>query len=232
MSKTDISQKQLERSSPLLQAELREWWVLRVMKWVEDFCIRLGLTPNIITGLATGFSCVCGILYATGHILSAGWVVLFAGSLDFLDGRVARRTNQVTAQGAFFDSVADRYQDFIILFGLCIFYRNSPMLYVVLAAMGGAVLVSYVRARAENLGVDLSSIGSMQRPERIFLIGFGSMISSALQVSLMPFWGKGHRPPQHLLILVLMFLAVSTNWTAVRRIRHTMQILAERETQK
>ncbi|MFH1016864.1 MAG: CDP-alcohol phosphatidyltransferase family protein [Pseudomonadota bacterium] len=232
MSGADVSRAQLERSSPLLQTELREWWVMRVMKWVEDFSIRVGLTPNAITVLATAFSCVCGVLYATGHILSAGWVVLFAGSLDFLDGRVARRTNQVTTQGAFFDSVADRYQDFIILFGLCVFYRNSVMLYIVLAALGGSVLVSYVRARAENLGVDLSSIGSMQRPERIFLIGFGSMISSALQVSLMPFWGQGNRPPQHLLILVLAFLAASTNWTAVRRIRHTMRVLAEKGTRE
>jgi CDP-diacylglycerol---glycerol-3-phosphate 3-phosphatidyltransferase len=226
----DKSQEQLQHGSVLLQSEIRSWWVLKIMQPVENFCVRQELTPNMITMFALGFSFLCGVLFASGHFLSAGWLVMFAGSLDFLDGRVARATNQVTVQGAFFDSVSDRYQDFFMFAGLCVYYaHHTVMLAIVLLALGGSMLVSYVRSKAESVDVDLSHVGSMQRPERIFLIGFGSVISSVFQVSLMPFYGKGNRPPQHILILVLVFLAISSNWTAIRRISHTMKILGERK---
>src|SRR5262245_39692003 len=112
----------------LLQTEIREWWVLKVMKSIEDFFIRKNISPNAIPSMALACSFLCFLLYSTGHILSAGWMVLFTGSLDFLDGRVARATNQVTRQGEFFDSTADRYQDFFIFAGLCVFYRSSWIL--------------------------------------------------------------------------------------------------------
>ena len=212
-----------------LQPEVRDWWVQRIMGPIEHVFIKRKISPNAITITGLFFCFFCALLFATGHLLSAGWIILFTGSLDFLDGRVARATNQVTEQGSFLDSVADRYQDFMLFGGLCIFYRESWVFYFLLLALGGTLLVSYVRAKADTMGVDLREIGAMQRPERMFSLGFGSIVSSALQVSLMPFWGKGNPPPQHVLILVIIGLAISTNWTAIRRIRYTMQILKTKE---
>ena len=222
------SQKKLEQDSILLSAELREWWVLNVMKYPEEFCVRRKITPNIITVIGLVLIFVCGLLFASNHILSAGWMILITGSLDILDGRVARATNQVSSSGAFLDSVADRYGDFFIFSGLCVYFRDSGMLWIVLAAMGGSYLVSYVRSKATEIGVDLARIGSMQRPERLFLLGFGSLVSSILQVSLMPFYPHHAPPPQHVLIMVLIFMAFSTNWTAVKRIRYTMDAMKDR----
>src|ERR1043166_9488992 len=99
----DESAEQLKKSSLLLQSDIREWWVTKVMRGVENFCIRNGISPNMITMAALFFAGVCAYLFATGHFLLAGWTVMFAGSLDFLDGRVARATQRVTEEGGFLD---------------------------------------------------------------------------------------------------------------------------------
>ncbi len=217
------------KESALLQADVREWWTTRVMGPIERICVRYKISPNQITYAAMALCFVCFGLYATGHILTAGWLVLVVGSLDALDGRVARVTNQVTDQGAFLDSVLDRYQDFLIFAGLAVLYKESWVFYVVLTGLAGTMFVPYVRAKADGLGIDLAKVGGMQRPERVFLVGFGSMVSSVFQVSLMPFYGKGNPPPQHVLILILILLAVSSHWTALQRIRYSMGKLSRKE---
>jgi CDP-diacylglycerol--glycerol-3-phosphate 3-phosphatidyltransferase len=94
-----------------------------------------------------------------------------------VDGRVARETNQVTRFGGFFDSVIDRYSDLGLLMGLLVYYAsiNRPF-YVVLTAvvMTAAVMVSYSRARAENI-IPKCKVGFLERPERIVLIIIGAL---------------------------------------------------------
>ena len=85
----------------MLHSEIRHWWTESVMSPFEQTFIRYGFSPNTITFLALGLCFPCLLLYATGHFLSAGWITLLIGSLDILDGRVARSTNQVTKQGEF-----------------------------------------------------------------------------------------------------------------------------------
>lgn len=223
------SQKILQKQSPLLQEEVKSWWVVRIMGPLENFCLNQNISPNMITMVATLVCVGCFFLYAQGHFLSAGWLVLLAGSLDFLDGRVARAANRVTSQGAFLDSVMDRYQDFLLFSGLAIFYKDSWLFYLVLLALAGTTFVPYVRAKADSLKVDLSNIGFMQRPERFFLLGFGSIVSSVFQISLMPFYGAEKVPPHHVLIAVMFVLAISTHWTAVKRILYSMKSLQERK---
>jgi CDP-diacylglycerol---glycerol-3-phosphate 3-phosphatidyltransferase len=223
-----------DRESHLLHSEIKGWWINYVMGPAERFCLQKRISPNWITLSATGLCLIVFGLYARGHLLTAGWMVLLIGSLDVLDGRVARASGRVTLQGGFLDSVMDRYQDFLLFAGLVIFYRESWVLYPILLAMGGATFVPYVRAKADSMQIDLSRVGTMQRPERFFMLGFGSIVSSIFQISLMPMpmYGIGNPPPQHLLILVIVFLAVSTNWTALRRISHAMGCLAEKEGRK
>lgn len=222
------------RESDLLHSEIKAWWIDRVMGPAERLCIERGILPNHITLLATGLCLLGFFLFATGHILNAGWLVLLVGSLDVLDGRVARASNRVTRQGAFLDSVMDRYQDFLLFAGLAVFYRESWLLYLALVGLGGTMFVPYVRAKADSIGVDLRNIGLMQRPERFFMLGFGSIVSSIFQISLMPMpmYGHGNPPPQHLLILVIIVLAISTNWTAFRRIQYAMGHLEEKEGER
>lgn len=225
----DESTAKLDKESLIFRSDIKSWWVLRVMRPLEILCVRNRISPNSITIAGLVVCVLCGVLFATGHILTAGWLVLLGGSLDVLDGRVARATGRVTHQGAFFDSVLDRYQDFFLFAGLAYFYRASWVLPLVLLALGGSMVVPYAKSRAEAFGVSLEHVGAMQRPERVFVIGFGSMVSSVLQVSLMPFYGKGNPPAQHLLIFGIALLAVSTNLTAVKRIRFTLQQLRNKK---
>ncbi len=224
---TNESEAKLQRDSVLLNPELRSWWVLKVLKRFEDVLLRWDVSPNSITMFGLLVSVVCGVLYATNHVLLAGWCVLLTGSIDILDGRIARATNQVTKRGGFLDSSIDRYQDFLLFSGLAFLYRDHWLFLVILAGLGGTMITPYIRARGESLGIDLKDVGSMQRPERIFLLGVGSVLSSVLQISLMPFYGMGVTPPQHLLMAILIVMAISTNWTALRRLLFTLKALEE-----
>jgi len=143
----------------------------RACGWLLDRIVNgLALTrisPNALTFI--GLMINIGAAFLFGHanatnagrmFLYAGLVIIGAGIFDMVDGRVARRTNQVTVFGSFFDSVIDRY---------C---------YVVLVAfvMVTSLMVSYTRARAESL-IGQCKVGFMERPERIVLIILGAVFN-------------------------------------------------------
>jgi CDP-diacylglycerol--glycerol-3-phosphate 3-phosphatidyltransferase len=148
---------------------------LRVIDPVADFLVRRRVSPNTITTIGTACTIVAAVIYATGHISIAGWVLGLTALFDVLDGTVARRTNRETTFGAFYDSTLDRVADGAVLGGLLVFYaadgahHSVPMVIVSLAAIIGTFLTSYTRARAEALGID-AKVGMIQRPERVVLL--------------------------------------------------------------
>lgn len=133
--------------------------------------------PNVLTFLGLVINIWAAALLAKGQFRTAGFVIIGAGLFDMVDGRVARETNRVTRFGAFFDSVLDRYSDLALLIGLLVWYGsvNRPG-YVVLTAiaMTACVMVSYARARAENL-IPSCKVGFMERPERVVLVIIGAL---------------------------------------------------------
>jgi CDP-diacylglycerol--glycerol-3-phosphate 3-phosphatidyltransferase len=136
-----------------------------------------GINPNLLTVIGFAINFVAAYLFAYGYFRWAGIAVFLAGLFDMLDGRVARFSNRVTPFGGFFDSVLDRYSDLCLMIGLLVFYgRINRFWYVVLvaAAMIGSVMVSYTRARAENL-ISTCKVGFLERPERMVLIIIGAM---------------------------------------------------------
>ena len=148
---------------------------LKVIDPVANWLVRHGVHPNTITVIGTLCTIAGGTIYATGHISIGGWFLGMTALFDVLDGTVARRSNQSSTFGAFLDSTLDRVADGALLGGLAVFYalnpahRNVPMVVVCLAGLIGAYLTSYIRARAEALGVD-AKVGMVQRPERIVLL--------------------------------------------------------------
>ncbi len=170
------------------------------------------ISPNTYTFLGLVISIIAAILfgYASGAnqprmFFYAGLVVIFAGFLDMVDGRIARATNQVTPFGAFYDSVLDRYGDLALFFGLLVYYaRANRFFYVVLVAvvMTGSVMVSYTRARAESL-IGECKVGFLERPERLVLVIIGALFN--------------------LMAPVLWVIAVLSNITVVHRILYTYQ---------
>ena len=148
---------------------------LRIIGPIGDWLVRRRVHPNTITTIGTLCTVIGGIIYATGHIRTAGWFLGLTAFFDVLDGTVARRTGKSSTFGAFYDSTLDRVSDGAVLGGLVYFYAFSPrysspvMLIVTLLGLVGAYMTSYTRARAEALGVD-AKVGVLQRPERVTLL--------------------------------------------------------------
>ena len=144
------------------------------------FLARKHITPTTLT--LSGFLITLGAaaLIATGRLFIAGFVILVAGFFDMLDGALARRTNQVTRFGAVLDSVLDRVSDAVPLLGILIFYlffgdQSAVGILLVCLALISAPLVSYIRARAEALGLDCQ-VGLFTRPERVIVLALGLLL--------------------------------------------------------
>jgi CDP-diacylglycerol--glycerol-3-phosphate 3-phosphatidyltransferase len=148
---------------------------LRLIEPVADWLARRRVNPNVITTIGTLWMLLAAVIYGTGHIRLAGWVLTLTAFFDVVDGMVARRTGRETVFGAFYDSTLDRISDGALLAGLTVFWASATphhsltMVIVCLAAIIGAFLTSYTRARAEGLGHD-AKVGLIQRPERIALL--------------------------------------------------------------
>ncbi|MGQ0537750.1 MAG: CDP-alcohol phosphatidyltransferase family protein [Gemmatimonadaceae bacterium] len=192
---------------------------LRLIDPVADFMVRRRTNPNVITTIGTLCTITAGVVFATGHIRTAGWILGLTALFDVLDGTVARRTNRETTFGAFYDSTLDRVADGAVLGGLTVFFaRNdvhhalpdwtgTPMVGVLLLGIIGTFLTSYTRARAEALGIDLKNVGMLQRPERITLLSapqafFGLTLNG---------W---------VLIAICLVLSLTAWVTAIQRIVH------------
>lgn len=135
------------------------------------------VSANAITALSLLFCALTGIAAATGQLAGAVWMYTVAGILDVLDGRLARLNSTQTKQGALFDSVSDRWGELFALTGYIWFLKDSPWMLAALGTLGASQMVSYTRARAESLGLDLRG-GMMQRAERVVLVAAGTLVAA------------------------------------------------------
>src|SRR3990170_2709789 len=145
---------------------------------VVDVLARLGVTPNMLTAAGVLGNVGAAVLAARGDFLPAGIIVLAASSLDLFDGALARATGRATDFGSVFDAVMDRVSEAAVLFGLLIYFsgrggRTEELL--AFAAVVGSFLASYVRARAQIIGLNLRE-GLFTRAERVMLLGLGLII--------------------------------------------------------
>lgn len=149
---------------------------LRVIEPFIAFLVRKQVRPNTLTTIGTICACTAGVVFASGHIRTGGWILGITAVFDLADGAVARRTDSSTRFGAFYDSTLDRIADGFLLGGLTFYFassslhRSMPMVAVGLFGMLATFVTSYARARAELLGVEMKGIGMMERAERITLL--------------------------------------------------------------
>jgi CDP-diacylglycerol--glycerol-3-phosphate 3-phosphatidyltransferase len=167
------------------------------------------ITPNMLTLFGLFITAVGALLVAVGQLLVGGIVLAFAGFFDIFDGALARAAGKVYRYGAFLDSTVDRYSEGVVYLGILIFFLNHhdglrPI--IVLIALAGSYLVSYVRARAQSLGFTCD-VGILARPERVVIIVAGLILES------LPITSQ-FQP----LTIALAILAVGTNFTAVQRV--------------
>jgi phosphatidylglycerophosphate synthase len=210
------------RASVILGPWIRGWYAETLLPF-EELCVHWGIPPAFLSYSQLVCSLVVGYCYAVGLLYTGGWLLLFTGTLDIIDGRVARRTGSGSPRGAFLDSVIDRYADGLAFIGLAIFFRSSWVLWVVLFALLGGQLVSYARARAEGLGVECR-LGLLQREERYVILGFGTIFGVLVEHITGP-WVGGQQ--YSIVILALLLVAVLSNFTALQRVMHVRRVLGE-----
>ncbi|MEE8598513.1 MAG: CDP-alcohol phosphatidyltransferase family protein [Dehalococcoidales bacterium] len=142
------------------------------------FLARTSITPSIITWFGFLLAVGAAALIVTGHLFAAGFVVLFAGFFDMLDGALARYTNQTTCFGAVLDSILDRLSEAVLLVGILLYVsdQSSVAVLLVFLALFGSLLVSYIRARAEALDLECQ-VGLFTRAERVIVLALGLLLN-------------------------------------------------------
>jgi len=173
---------------------------------------RTPVTPNTITWFGFLLAVSAAALIVRGHLVAAGFVVLVAGFLDIVDGALARHTSQLTRFGAVLDSTLDRLSEAMLLLGilgLFLLTEEQPVLFTSLAkewsvllifiALISSSLVSYIRARAETLGMECQ-VGLFTRGERVIVLVLGLWLNQ--------------------LIIALAIIAVFSLITAGHRLLH------------
>ncbi|MBC7130101.1 CDP-alcohol phosphatidyltransferase family protein [Candidatus Bathyarchaeota archaeon] len=175
---------------------------------------RIGLSPNMISGIGLGLALLSAINYASGrgNLPYAVVLLLLSGYCDMLDGALARLHGKTTTFGGFLDSMLDRYADAamyigLIIGGLC----SAPW---GLAALVGSLLVSYARARAESAGIKMETIGVAERPERLLTIAAASLVEMVIA---------------NALELAVIFLTFLTNLTVFQRSFYAYRTLKKEE---
>ena len=191
--------------------------------------VRVGVTPNVVTTLGLignifgvaliVWSAMQGELTDRTWIGIAGMVIILSSVLDMVDGYMARTAGMCTTFGAFYDSVLDRYCELLTLSALAFYLMTSGWLVeavITFLSIIGSIMVSYVRARAEGLGLECK-VGLMQRPERVVLTVVG-MLLCFLQpwVEFDALW---------FVVVTQTVIAVMSNITAFHRILHVKKQL-------
>ncbi len=196
-------------------------------RYLVPCCISLRLKPNhlsllgMLSGLGAGMTFIFSPFWG-------GMLIIFSGLLDALDGALARQLNQTKKQGAFLDSILDRYAEFWIIIGIWAYFlrKGSATPFITLTiffVLFGSLMVSYTKARAEGLDVSCL-VGLFQRAERTIAIGLAGMVNSLVnfttRASEAALFGQ-----DAVLILALILLAVGTNLTALWRFCHVLNKL-------
>lgn len=159
----------------------------------------LGITPNMISLFGFFGNVLAAVLIARDELLIAGLVYLFFSALDMVDGAVARATGTASPYGAVFDAVLDRSSEALVL-AACGWYfaerGEDIQAAFAYAAIFGSIAVSYMRARAEVVGMSMRE-GLFRRQERVALLSLGLLFNG--------------------LTVVILVLAVLANFTALQR---------------
>lgn len=222
--------------------------IYRVIDPVVKVFIKLGLTPNIVTSIGFVLNVGVAIIFILGaeegnrgdlsYVGWAGALILFAGLFDMLDGQVARLGNMKSTFGALYDSVLDRYSELIMFLGICYYLVGHHYFFssiFAFIALMGSMMVSYVRARAEGLGIECKG-GLMQRPERVVTIGLCAILCGVTSFYI----GGDYKlyipgikfhvfETMSIFTIPIVGVAVLTNITAFKRLLDAKKALLEKD---
>jgi CDP-diacylglycerol--glycerol-3-phosphate 3-phosphatidyltransferase len=176
---------------------------------------RVGVSPDAVTFAGLAVAAACGYALARGEWGLAFALLLASGFCDLLDGAVARASGRSESKmGAALDSTIDRYSESLVLGGVLIdaVRRGAGdwLIWVWVLALTGSFLTSYVRARAEGLGIPCE-VGIMERPERLALLALLCLLGPSAAL-----W-------------ILAILALGSHVTFLQRLLHIQRLARSRE---
>jgi CDP-diacylglycerol--glycerol-3-phosphate 3-phosphatidyltransferase len=189
---------------------------------------RTKINPNSISILGFVLNLTAALLLFNGMFVLAGILILFAGMLDMTDGKVARLTGKASIYGAIFDATLDRIGELAIYTGIGAYLVVRGLhltAFVTVLAIGGSILISYVRARAESYNIPCS-VGILRRGERILLFGLGATLNFLGDAFHEPFrwlvalFNVSYKFPPMPITLVLLAIAILSPITIVQRLLH------------
>ena len=172
----------------------------KAVKPLGDGLRRTGLTPDHLTFVGLLISVGSAVAIGAGYLRLGLLLVVLAALPDLLDGALAKASNTSSQRGAFFDSTIDRFSDALLFGGVAWHFASTESAHMAMlpfALLGVSASISYMRAKAESLGLDAKG-GLMERAERIIALCIGLLF-----------------PP--LLIPILWLMLVLTSITAVQR---------------
>jgi CDP-diacylglycerol--glycerol-3-phosphate 3-phosphatidyltransferase len=177
--------------------------------------VRTPLMPDHITTLALVGTITGAAFIATDHLVLGGFLCWGFAMLDSVDGALARAKGVSSPWGALFDSTSDRIADGAIFGALVLNFAGSQpwIARLALFCLVFGVVVSYVKARAEGLGLT-ANVGFAERAERLIIVLAGVILGG---------WGVPYVLP-----VFLWFLALATVWTIGQRLVEVRRQLALR----
>ena len=163
----------------------------------------LGLSPTFWSVIAFALAILSSILFGISKFLDANDIMfpsqiiasillLISGFFDVVDGCVARVLNKSTPKGAFLDSNFDKISEALIFIGIAIGGLSNPILAMI--ALSSSILVSYLRARSESLGIELKGVGVGERAERLIILSICGLIPITGSIQ----WG----------VIIIIFLSI------------------------
>lgn len=160
---------------PVIDSRVRPY-VTRYLDYIGRALASIGMTPTAMTALGLAVVLAGSMLVGTGRLVSGAWVIGVGSLLDGLDGAVARAADRVSARGAFLDSAFDRVGEIAAFAGLAFAMEGQArILLLIVLALGGAMLVPFIRARAEAEGLPGTG-GPVGRAERLILFCGGLIL--------------------------------------------------------
>ena len=202
--------------------------IYRIINPFVRLLIRMGVTPNMVTTIGLLGNLAAAAILSWAGIMAqadgsphyamvtlAGVVIIVFSTFDMLDGQVARLGGMVSRFGALYDSVLDRYCELFTLGGIAFYMMmvGYPIgALVTFLALVGSIMVSYVRARAEGVGLECK-VGFMQRPERVVVTAIGCLACGITGMCV-----PNSQIAIYILVIAMAVIAVFANITAFARV--------------
>jgi len=203
------------------------------------FLVKYKINPNFLSFIGLFVSILASILIGINLIYRYMWfawivptLILLSGFFDILDGEVARKSDKVTKSGAFLDSNLDRISDIVIIIGLT--YSGMITFLFGYILLFSIIMISYIRSRAENEGVDMKGIGMMERAERLLFIIVIITLEIFFYHGTILLLGKPilvhktlitNRPVTPIFLISIIIFSILVLYTLIQRFLYTLKVL-------